>query len=152
MKVFGRSMAVAVAGTALAAGALATPAAADGARTGATSTITVHTRGDGTRPPAALGNPKEWGVVTFTVGGSAASVHANTIVNVGGGKWSYGWNVVANGKDCYSNYFHHAVGHSSTAKIAGGSDYDWSRANQTSSAHITGGGRYTCSAYWSKDD
>lgn len=66
------------------------------------------------------------------------------------GTWSYGWNAVARGKDCYSNYFHHKVDHGATVKIAGGEVYDGARANQTASAHLTGGGGYTCYAYYSK--
>ncbi|MGJ5754991.1 lactococcin 972-like bacteriocin [Streptomyces puniciscabiei] len=152
MKVFGRCMAFAFAGAGLAAGVLTTPATADADQTRTLSaTVTIHTRGDGTQPPAELGNPKEWGVVKLTMDDSAGSITPKTIVEVGGGKWSFGWNAVTDGKDCYSNYYHPKVGHSSTAKIAGGSDYDWSRANQTSSAHVTGGGAYTCYAYWSKD-
>jgi hypothetical protein len=88
MKLFGRSIALAFAGAALATGILATPATADSTQIGATSALTVHTRGDGTQPPAELGNPKEWGVVKLTMDASAGSVTPKTIVEVGGGKKS----------------------------------------------------------------
>jgi hypothetical protein len=58
MKVSGRSVALAVAGAALATGVLAAPATADGSQVGTVGTVTVHSRGDGTQPPAELGNPK----------------------------------------------------------------------------------------------
>ncbi|MDX3584229.1 lactococcin 972 family bacteriocin [Streptomyces europaeiscabiei] len=151
MKVFRKSLGLAFAGAALAAGALATPAAAADDQADVSSAVTFHTRGDGTQPPAHLGNPSEWGMVTITMDDSVRLVKPQTIVEVGGGTWSFGWNAVAGGKDCYSNYFHHAVGHSATVKIAGGSKRAWARANLTASAHLTGGGAYTCQAFWSKD-
>ncbi|MEU6513679.1 lactococcin 972 family bacteriocin [Streptomyces sp. NPDC046978] len=152
MKVSGRSIALAVAGAALAAGVLAAPATADAsqANVGTSAAITVHTRGDGTQPPAELGNPKEWGVVELKMDDSAGSVRPMTIIEVGGGTWSYGWNAVTGGKYCYSNYYHGSVQHGSTVKIAGDSLKSVVVAGETSNAHLTRGAAYTCETYYAK--
>ncbi|MFF1698873.1 lactococcin 972 family bacteriocin [Streptomyces sp. NPDC058257] len=150
MKILGKSIALAVAGTALAAVALATPAAADSSQLDTIGTITIHTRGDGTQPPSELGDPEEWGVVELAIDDSAGSVTPRTIVEVGGGKWSYGWKAVTGGKYCYSNYYHSRVKHGSTVKIAGHTVKDTAAAGYTSNANKTAGGAYTCKAYYSK--
>ncbi|WP_330239999.1 lactococcin 972 family bacteriocin [Streptomyces sp. NBC_00525] len=165
MKITGRSVALVVAGAALTAGSFATPAVADSSQLSASASastpgvsVTVHHRGDGTQPPAALGNPSEWGVVTIKMDDSAGTVRplSEACVNASGGKWCYGWYTteVSTGnfrKYCYSNYYHYTKGHSSTVKIAGGTNKDWAPANGTSNAHLTAGFAYTCSTYYSID-
>ncbi|MFI8092660.1 lactococcin 972 family bacteriocin [Streptomyces sp. NPDC086080] len=78
----------------------------------------IHTRGDGTQPPAELGDPAEWGVATIT--DATGDFTAQTVLNIGGGKWSYGKNYTTDGQYCYSNYYHPSVMHGSTVKLAGG--------------------------------
>ncbi|MFE7579200.1 lactococcin 972 family bacteriocin [Streptomyces sp. NPDC057521] len=165
MKINGRSVALVVAGAALAVGGLVTPATAGGSQLSAVSsasasgaTVTVHHRGDGTQPPAELGNPSEWGVVTIKMDDSAGTVRplSEACVNASGGDWCYGWYTteVSTGvfhKYCYSNYYHYTKGHSSTVKIAGATKKDWAAANSTSNAHLTAGFAYTCSTYYSID-
>lgn len=153
MRISTRSVVFAVAGGVLATGVVASPAAADSA-SGAPHrggvAITVHTRGDGTQPPAELGNPKEWGVVKLAAGGPGGSRSARTIVNAGGGKWSFGWYATTGGKYCYSNYYHYDVVHSSTVKIAGGSRKDVEGPDIYTNAHLTAGMAYTCETYYAK--
>lgn len=155
MKVSGRTVALAVAGAALAAGTFATPATAaahkvSSAGSGGVAGVTVHTRGDGTQPPAELGNPKEWGVVKLTMTASTGLVSPKTIVDAGGGKWSYGWYATTDGKYCYSNYYHGDVWHGSTVKIAGGSYKSVVAPGDYSNAHMTAGMAYTCYTYYAK--
>ncbi|MGW0821561.1 lactococcin 972 family bacteriocin [Streptomyces sp. NPDC002845] len=70
--------------------------------------------------------------------------------DVGGGSWTYGTELTADGKRCYSYYFHGSVAHKSTAKIANASNTDTARAGVTSRASRTAGAAYTCYAYWGK--
>ncbi|MFE1337161.1 lactococcin 972 family bacteriocin [Streptomyces sp. NPDC058733] len=156
MKVSVRSIALGAAGAALVAGVLAAPANASSGQVagaphrGGVPGVTVHVRGDGTQPPAELGNPKEWGVVKFTTDGSAGSRSARTIVEAGGGKWSFGWYATTDGKYCYSNYYHYTVIHSSTVKIAGGTRKDVEGPDIYTNAHLTAGMAYTCETYYAK--
>ncbi|MER6504445.1 lactococcin 972 family bacteriocin [Streptomyces sp. NPDC001455] len=161
MKIAGRSVAFAIAGAAIAALGLATPATADASATASASgaTITVHHRGDGTQPPAGLGNPSEWGVVTFKMDASTGSfgpLSEACVSPSSGGTWCYGWysKEVSPGvinKYCYSNYYHRTKGHSSTVKLAGNTRSAWAAANKTSNANLTAGLAYTCSSYYSVD-
>ncbi|MEV1052479.1 lactococcin 972 family bacteriocin [Streptomyces sp. NPDC049887] len=161
VKIAGRTVAFAIVGAAIAGVGLAAPAAADASTTASASgaIVTVHHRGDGTQPPADLGNPSEWGVVTFKMDASADSVGAlsEACVNPSsGGTWCYGWYTteVSPGvfhKRCYSNYYHLTKGHSSTVKIAGGTHRAWAAARSTSQASLTGGHGYTCYTYYSVD-
>ncbi|MGW4685461.1 lactococcin 972 family bacteriocin [Streptomyces sp. NPDC004244] len=163
MKTAARSVAFAVAGAAIATAGLATPAAADASATASASafgaTVTVHHRGDGTQPPAELGNPSEWGVVTFKMDASTGSFGPQSqacLSPSSGGNWCYGWQArevspgVVN-KYCYSNYFHQTKGHSSTVKLAGNTRRAWAAARNTSNANLTAGLAYTCSTYYSVD-
>ncbi|GGT54619.1 hypothetical protein [Streptomyces coeruleorubidus] len=50
-----------------------TVVAADGSKVGQ---VTVHKRGDGTKPPAELGNPSEWGVVVIKMDDSTFTPQA----------------------------------------------------------------------------
>ncbi len=161
MKIAVRSVAFAIAGAAIATVGLATPATADTSATASASgaTVTVHHRGDGTQPPAGLGNPSEWGVVTFKMDASTDSFSplASTCLSPSsGGTWCYGWYAkevspgVVN-KYCYSNYLHATKGHSSTVKLAGSTRRVWAAAGNTSNANLTAGLAYTCSTYYSVD-
>ncbi|MFE2922868.1 lactococcin 972 family bacteriocin [Streptomyces goshikiensis] len=103
----------------------------------ATQTVELHKRGDGTNPPAQLGNSKEWGVPAS------------------GGKWCYGWyltGVDATQKRCYSNYYHGSKTHSSSVKI-GGSYINSGKTspNNIANASWTTGAAYTCYTYYSID-
>ncbi|APU40109.1 lactococcin 972 family bacteriocin [Streptomyces sp. TN58] len=161
MKIAGRSASFAVAGAAIATLGLTTPATADAAATASASaaTVTVHHRGDGTQPPAELGNPSEWGVVTFKTDASTGSfspLSRTCISPSSGGTWCYGWYAreVSPGvinKYCYSNYQHQTKGHSSTVKLAGNTRRAWAAAGGTSNANLTAGLAYTCSTYYSVD-
>lgn len=152
MKVSGRSVALTVAGAALATLGLAAPATAADSKVGAVavSNITIHTRGDGAKPPAVLGNPAEWGVVELTIDDSAGRVTPKVVIDVGGGTWSYGSYATPNGQYCYSNYLHPKENHSATVRMAG--DEDWSRQGpgDVAQAHLTRGAAYTCKTYYSK--
>lgn len=154
MKKFRRMALFSVATAALASGAFVSPANAADAAVGpaGSSTITVHHRGDGTTPPAELGDPKEWGVVKLVMNDSEGStIKPMTIVSVGGGTWSYGWEARNDAKYCYSNYYHRSVGHGSTVNMAGYIIKGHADAGQTSNAHHTAGFAYTCYTYYSKD-
>ncbi|MFJ3876728.1 lactococcin 972 family bacteriocin [Streptomyces sp. NPDC090077] len=161
MKTVGRSAAFAITSAALAALSLTTPAAADAPATASSfgASVTVHHRGDGTQPPAELGNPSEWGVVTFRMDAATASFGPQSqacISPSSGGTWCYGWSArevspgVVN-KYCYSNYLHGSKGHSSTVKLAGDTRRAWAPAGGTSNANLTAGLAYTCSSYYSVD-
>ncbi|RST13419.1 hypothetical protein E2C00_09640 [Streptomyces sp. WAC05374] len=156
-----RSIAFAIAGAAIAAVGIATPATADASAAVGTSgaAITVHHRGDGTKPPAELGNPSEWGVVMLKLDAPkrAVSPRSRTCISPSsGGNWCFGWYArevspgVVN-KYCYSNYYHHTKGHSSTVKLAGSTRRAWAPAGGTSNANLTAGLAYTCSTYYSVD-
>ncbi|WP_078912926.1 lactococcin 972 family bacteriocin [Streptomyces sp. NRRL S-646] len=128
------------------------PATASAAASGAT--VTVHYRGDGAQPPAELGNPSEWGVVTFKMDASAESVSplSEACVNASGGKWCYGWYITGvASKYCYSNYLHQTEWHHSTVKIAGKTAKGVAAPGDASHANITAGAAYTCSTYYSVD-
>ncbi|MEU3406439.1 lactococcin 972 family bacteriocin [Streptomyces sp. NPDC006670] len=155
MKMFGRTAVFVLSTATLLSGALATPATATEASDGPVQVgaASFHTRGDGTQAPAELGNPKEWGVVKLTLTGSAKSSVAmspTTIVEVGGGTWSYGWQARDNYKYCYSNYYHGDVEHGSTVNMAGRIVRDIKPAGQTSNANYQAGLAYTCYTYYAK--
>jgi hypothetical protein len=151
MKASGRSIAFAIAGGFLAAGTLAGPATADSAQVPAAGavTVTAHTRGDGTQPPAALGDPKEWGVVEFTAG-STGGIRPKTVLEIGGGTWSYGKDLTTDGQYCYSNYYHPKVIHGSTVQLAGGENKAVAGKGKWSYANMTAGAAYTCKTYYAK--
>ncbi|MEU5439107.1 lactococcin 972 family bacteriocin [Streptomyces sp. NPDC020719] len=154
MKVSVRSVAFCVAGTALAAGLLTTPAAAQSpGPTTPTTTVTVHHRGDGTPVPAQLGNPSEWGVVTVTAGVAAGPAEVDECTNPSaGGTWCYGWYLSTSGgqtlKKCYSNYYHPSQYHTSTAEMNGDTDRSGAVAGDVSQASIRAGLIYRCSTYY----
>ncbi|MFE9355062.1 lactococcin 972 family bacteriocin [Streptomyces olivaceoviridis] len=150
----------AMAGAVIATVGLAAPATADAPATaGAAASVTVHHRGDGAQPPAELGNPSEWGVVTFRTDAPADSVSPLSEACVSpssGGTWCYGWYTteVSPGvfnKYCYSNYLHRTKWHSSTVKIAGKTARATAAPGDESNAHLTAGFAYTCSTYYSVD-
>ncbi|AOT60310.1 MULTISPECIES: lactococcin 972 family bacteriocin [Streptomyces] len=138
----------------LTSGAFAMPAAAAseaGITPAVSSTISVHTRGDGTQAPVELGDPKEWGVVKLSLTDAApGDVSPLTIVEVGGGTWSYGWQARNDRKYCYSNYYHGSVKHGSTVNMAGRIVRDVKPAGETSNANYTAGLAYTCYTYYAK--
>ncbi|MGW2406032.1 lactococcin 972 family bacteriocin [Streptomyces sp. NPDC001739] len=161
----GRSIAVGFAAVALAVGGSATSAAANDSRAATVTAngaivaadgaqigqITIHKRGDGTQPPAELGNPSEWGVIE--VPASAARTLGSTCLDhVSGGKWCYGTELVTSGKRCFSNYLHNSKTHASAVKMAG----VWDKSGPTSKTKVarswyTAGAGYTCNTYYSVD-
>lgn len=172
MKTFGRSAAFAVTAGLLAVGVLSAPAAAHNAPVLASDTVTIetHTRGDGTQPPAHLGNPTEWGVVTITEG-STGDFTPLTVLEIGGGTWSYGKNLTTDGpagggdpgpgggdpkkppqtgQYCYSNYYHPTVQHGSTVKLAGATNKAVAGVGKWSYANLTAGAIHTCETYYAK--
>ncbi|MBT2404790.1 MULTISPECIES: lactococcin 972 family bacteriocin [unclassified Streptomyces] len=148
MKRFSRFAIFAAASTALISGVAATPAAANEA--GISSTVSVHTRGDGTQPPAFLGDPEEWGVVQLTIDSSARSMAPTVIVPAGGGTWSYGYQERNGLKYCYSNYYHRDVEHSSTVKMANKTMKDIEPAGEYTNANLTAGFAYKCETFYAK--
>ncbi|ANP52357.1 hypothetical protein J2Z21_008258 [Streptomyces griseochromogenes] len=125
-----------------------TVVAADGSEVGQVAT---HKRSDGTKPPAELGNPSEWGVVKIEMDTSAGSVRPDSeaCVPASGGKWCYGWYTTTSGKYCYSNYLHGTKWHSSSVKIAHSSLSSGAvKPGSASNAHITAGLVFTCYSYY----
>ncbi|MEU9178615.1 lactococcin 972 family bacteriocin [Streptomyces sp. NPDC048550] len=99
-----------------------------------------------------------WGVVTFKLDASANSVRPSEacVGPSSGGNWCYGWYTTQIGtgelrKYCYSNYYQLDKGHTSTVKMAGGTNRAWAAARNVSQAHITAGFAYTRSTYYSVD-
>jgi hypothetical protein len=123
-----------------------TVVAADGSEVGQ---VTFHKRGDGTKPPAELGNPSEWGVVVIKMDDSAVTPQA--CIGASGGNWCYGYNLTTDGKYCYSNYYHSTEFHHSTVKIGGGTISGYAAPGKTSYANLTAGAAYTCNTYYSLD-
>ena len=123
---------------------------ADGVEVGQ---VTHHTRGDGTQPPAELGDPAEWGVATVEMDESVMQpkIEACTVPD-SGGKWCYGWfltGTTATSKYCYSNYYHRTKSHKSSVTIGAvtvGSG--WVARDETSNANRTTGSAYTCKTYY----
>ncbi|GGR81231.1 hypothetical protein GCM10010252_19690 [Streptomyces aureoverticillatus] len=131
MKTLGRTLAIAAASAATAAGVLAAPANAQEPQ-----------------PPKELGSVSEWGMAKITI--DAKSAQGTHQKDVGGGTWTYGYKLTSGGKKCFSYYFHGSKYHSSTAKIADGKDVDVEQPGRTSKANLTAGAAYTCYTYWSK--
>ncbi|MEW2136638.1 lactococcin 972 family bacteriocin [Streptomyces sp. NPDC005409] len=73
-----------------------------------------------------------------------------TVIDVGGGKWSYGWYERSGLKYCNSNYYHGSVEHGSTVKLAGTTMTDRKPAGEYSNANLTAGFAYTCYTYYAK--
>lgn len=159
MRTFGRSLLVGLTSAALAAFAVATPAAADGTQDTDNAGIVdlkagqpvIHKRGDGVKPPAELGNPSEWGVVRIEINPSAGAFQptGNTCKQVTHGTWCYGWQSAGlDGKKCYSNYLA-STEHISSVRVRN-IDYSsgWVGKGQTSYANVTIGLAYTCYAYY----
>lgn len=162
MRKFGRSAILGFVAAAFAVGGLATPATADISRAGSgnangseSTQITTHARGDGTAPPAELGNPVEWGKVTVEMDASAGDISPlaeNCVEPSSGGTWCFGWyTTTVNGeprKRCYSNYYHYTKKHSATTKMAGSTSKDIAAAGSTAQSGLTAGFAYTCEAFY----
>ncbi|MEU2395542.1 lactococcin 972 family bacteriocin [Streptomyces sp. NPDC007369] len=154
------AIAVAIGGfvtPAAAASPLGAPVAADGTPIASdVSVVEIHKRGDGTKPPAELGNPSEWGVVKITMDDSAIRAMGalnEACVPASGGNWCYGWyltGVDATQKRCYSNYYHYSRSHRSSVKLAGVTVHSGVKApNETANASRIAGAAYTCYTYYS---
>ncbi len=164
MRISGRSIVLGFASATLALFSFATPATADASQTATVTAngtvvaadgskvgqVTLHKRGDGTKPPAELGNPSEWAAVVIEMDDSTVTPKA--CIGASGGNWCYGYNLTSDGKYCYSNYYHPTKMHHSTVKIAGGSNTAHAFAGQTSYANRTAGAAYTCETFYSLDE
>ncbi|MFJ4980456.1 lactococcin 972 family bacteriocin [Streptomyces coeruleorubidus] len=128
MKLLGKPLTFAAATAALAAGILApaTPASAE------------------------TPQPEEWGMVAIEVDPSSP-VTVKEVELVGGGTWSYGSELTAKGKRCWSHYFHANRKHSATAKIGGFENKATASAGNTAKASEEWGAAYKCYAYWGKE-
>ncbi|MEU1104990.1 hypothetical protein ABZ408_29110 [Streptomyces tibetensis] len=87
MRISGRSIVLGFASVAFAAFSFATPAAADASQAATVTAngtvvaadgskigqVTFHKRGDGTKPPAELGNPSKWGAMVINIDNSPAT-------------------------------------------------------------------------------
>ncbi|MFJ4814320.1 lactococcin 972 family bacteriocin [Streptomyces sp. NPDC088801] len=164
MRISGRSIVLGFASVALAAFSFATPAAADASQAATVTAngtvvaadgskigqVTFHKRGDGTKPPAELGNPSKWGAMVIKTGNSPAA--AQGCIGASGGNWCYGYNLTSDGKYCYSNYYHGTKFHHSTVKIGSQEGSGYAAPGKTSYANRTGGGAYTCQSFYSIDE
>ncbi|MEU1534101.1 lactococcin 972 family bacteriocin [Streptomyces fagopyri] len=156
MSRFGKSIALGFAALALAVSGSTMSAAADAPESTGNpynATITYHTRGDGTRPPAELGDPAEWAEASFKMDESVIQPKVEACTNPdSGGKWCYGWyltGATATSKYCYSNYDHQTKTHKSSVNIGNVAvSSGWVAAKQTSNAHRTTGSAYTCKTYY----
>ncbi|MGW2059040.1 lactococcin 972 family bacteriocin [Streptomyces sp. NPDC001840] len=165
MRISGRQIGLGMAAIAVAIGSLVTPAAADSplSATGATGGAIIasngfkigelHKRGDGTKAPAELGNPSEWGVVEVKMDDSVITPLGEACVPASGGNWCYGWyltGVDATQKRCYSNYLHETRQHRSTVELAGVTVHSGIKPpGEVASASRTAGAAYTCYTYYS---
>ncbi|MGW4300452.1 lactococcin 972 family bacteriocin [Streptomyces sp. NPDC004646] len=149
MKKFGKAILFGISGAALAVSGFATPASAHGSQSSLIpGKPVIHTRGDGVKPPAELGNPSEWGVVRLEIKDSAVQPKGNTCENVTHGKWCYGYDLVSAGKKCYSNYIAD-VKHKSTVRVQNvDHSSGWVAKGATSYANSTQGAAWTCFAYY----
>ncbi|MFG3662588.1 lactococcin 972 family bacteriocin [Streptomyces sp. NPDC047706] len=85
----------------------------------------------------------------FTAG-SEGGVTPMTVLDIGGGTWSYGKNLTTDGQYCYSNYYHPTVKHGSTVQVSSYEDKSVVEKGLWSYANITHGAAYTCKTYYSK--
>ncbi|MFD6045930.1 lactococcin 972 family bacteriocin [Streptomyces koyangensis] len=163
---FNRSIALGFASMALAVSATTAPASADAPRTATdprveaittmdgteVGQVTHHKRGDGTQPPAELGDPEEWGVVTIEMDDSTMRPMVENCDNPpSGGKWCYGWYLTEAGtkKYCYSNYYHGTKTHKSSVTIGNGSSSSgWVGKGEYANANRTVGMTYVCKTYY----
>ncbi|MGX1794702.1 lactococcin 972 family bacteriocin [Streptomyces albidoflavus] len=167
MRKFDRSIALGFASAALAVSTSVTSASADAPQTAVGTTtevitladgtevgqVTHHQRGDGTQPPAELGDPEEWGVATIEMDDSTIKPMIEACTNPSsGGKWCYGWyltGATATKKYCYSNYYHGTKTHKSSVTIANGSaSSGWVAKGAYAKANRTTGAAYTCKTYY----
>ncbi|MFE7811059.1 lactococcin 972 family bacteriocin [Streptomyces sp. NPDC057433] len=82
--------------------------------------------------------------------GSTGEFTPLTVLEIGGGTWSYGKNLTTDGQYCYSNYYHSSVKHGSTVILAGVMDRKVVNAGKWSYANRTAGAAYTCETYYAK--
>ncbi|MBG0853641.1 lactococcin 972 family bacteriocin [Streptomyces spinoverrucosus] len=114
----------------------------------AAAALTTGVLAPATSASAATPQPKDWGMVAIKVDPSSRSVTPMTTKNVGGGTWTYGTEITADGKRCYSYYFHGSKLHRASVTIAGGTSRAAESPGHTARATRTAGAAYTCYAYW----
>jgi lactococcin 972-like bacteriocin len=108
-------------------------------------------------PAASAGaaelKPAKSGMAVINLNSSLRSADGQTHTkDVGGGSWTYGWELTTGGKRCFSYYFHGSKMHHATARIANAENKAYAFAKQTAKASTTAGAAYTCTAYWSVDE
>ncbi|MFD7438186.1 lactococcin 972 family bacteriocin [Streptomyces sp. NPDC059861] len=74
---------------------------------------------------------------------------SSTTEDVGGGTWTYGTEITADGKRCFSYYFHGTKLHKATAKIGNGESNSAQPGGITARASLVRGASYTCYTFWS---
>lgn len=114
-----------------------------------TAALTVGVLIPATPAGAATHQPTH-GMVAIKVPSSGVS--AKTTKDVGGGSWTYGYELTTGGKRCFSYYFHGSKKHHATAKIALGSNTAYAFGGTTAKASRTAGAAYECYAFWSVDE
>jgi hypothetical protein len=132
LKALRKSALLAAAAAALTAGAVIAPAAS---------------------ASAAELKPAKSGMAVIDLNSSLRSTDGETHTkDVGGGSWTYGWELTTGGKRCFSHYFHGSKMHHATARIANAENKAYAFAKHTAKASATAGAAYTCYAYWSVDE
>ncbi|OIJ96657.1 hypothetical protein BIV25_16980 [Streptomyces sp. MUSC 14] len=102
---------------------------------------------------AAELQPAKSGMVVLNLNSSLRSASDETHTeDVGGGSWTYGFELTSGGKRCFSYYFHGSKMHHATVRIANAENKAYGFAGQTAKASTTAGAAYTCKAYWSVDE
>ncbi|MEU1316855.1 lactococcin 972 family bacteriocin [Streptomyces tibetensis] len=81
---------------------------------------------------------------------ASSSVRPLTVVEKGGGTWSYGTTASGTSKTCYSNYVHPDQKHSATAKMAGYEKKVTKDAGVWANAKVGASPGSTCYTYWAK--
>ncbi|MFE2300468.1 lactococcin 972 family bacteriocin [Streptomyces sp. NPDC059445] len=119
--------------------------------------VALLTAGAVVAPAASAGaaelKPATSGMAVIDLNASSRAAGGETHTkDVGGGSWTYGWELTSGGKRCFSSYFHGSKMHHATARIANGDNKAYAFAGQTAKASRTAGAAYTCSAYWSLDE
>ncbi|WP_390884942.1 lactococcin 972 family bacteriocin [Corynebacterium rouxii] len=91
--------------------------------------------------------PPSGKITTYKIRGLPGS----TTEQVGGGTWTYGWNLInASTRQCFSRYIHRSKSHTATAIMGGVTRSSTARSGSWASAEVVGELTLgTCNAYWS---
>ncbi|MFE5036438.1 lactococcin 972 family bacteriocin [Streptomyces sp. NPDC056683] len=99
-------------------------------------------------PASAATSQPVGGMAVIRVDPSSSTVAPATTKDVGGGTWTYGTELTADGKRCYSYYFHGSKNHTATAKIGNAEQKVANAAGYSAKASATAGAAFTCYTYW----